>query len=435
MGFPSTERVLLRNARVPGPLWAEAPDRSGLNAVDILLEHGTIAAISAAGARVPAGVAVHDMDRGLVFPAFADIHTHLDKGHIWPRRPNPDGTWIGALTSVVADREQLWAAADVERRMEFSLRTAYAHGTAAIRTHLDSIPPQHEISWTLLEKVRERWADRIELQAVSLVPPDILLDPDVLALIARRTKAAGGILGGAIAEHPESKRAMLNLVHLAGEFGLDLDVHTDESTDPAAAALLHLAEAVIETGYDGKVLAGHCCALTVQDKALQERTIGKVAEAGVAVVSLPMCNLYLMDRDAAGAATPIRRGVTLLRELKAAGVAVAIASDNTRDPFYAYGDLDALEVLREGARIIHFDHPQNVAWDWARTVTAGAAEIAGFRYRATIASGAPADLVLFRARDWTELLARPQSDRIVLRRGAAIDTTLPDYRELDDLME
>ena len=52
-------------------------------------------------------------------------------------------------------------------------------------------------------------------------------------------------------------------------------------------------------------------------------------------------------------------------------------------------------------------------------------------------SGGPTvcDLVLFRARTWTELFARPQTDRVVLRNGIAIDTTLPDYRELDDLME
>ena len=48
---------------------------------------------------------------------------------------------------------------------------------------------------------------------------------------------------------------------------------------------------------------------------------------------------------------------------------------------------------------------------------------------------APADLVLFGARNWTELLARPQADRTVLRAGREIETTLPDYRELDDLME
>jgi cytosine deaminase len=64
-----------------------------------------------------------------------------------------------------------------------------------------------------------------------------------------------------------------------------------------------------------------------------------------------------------------------------------------------------------------------------------AAAIAGFSYTARLEVGAPADLVAFRARTWTELLSRPQADRQVIRRGAPIDTTLPDYRELDDLME
>ena len=113
---------------------------------------------------------------------------------------------------------------------------------------------------------------------------------------------------------------------------------------------------------------------------------------------------------------------------------MALASDNTRDPFYAYGDLDGLEVFREGARIAHFDHPAAGAWDWVGSVTAGAAAMAGFNYQGQISAGAPADLVLVGARNWTELQARPQADRIVLRRGRAIDTALPDYRELDDLM-
>ena len=98
-----------------------------------------------------------------------------------------------------------------------------------------------------------------------------------------------------------------------------------------------LAEAVLETGYQGKVMAGHCCVLTVQDEATVKRTIDKTVEAGIAIVSLPMCNLYLQDRENGNGAvrTPIRRGVTMLNEFKAAGATVAIASDNTRDPFYA----------------------------------------------------------------------------------------------------
>ena len=142
-----------------------------------------------------------------------------------------------------------------------------------------------------------------------------------------------------------------------------------------------------------------------------------------------MCNLYLQDRHAGR--TPRWRGVTLLHELKERGIPVAVASDNTRDPFYAYGDLDMIEVFREAVRILHLDHP--IA-GWPSVAARGPAKIMDRADHGAIAAGRPADLVLFRARSWTELLARPQADRTVLRSGRAIDRTLPDYRELDDLM-
>jgi len=418
----------LRNASVPSAMMGRAG--GGLERLDIGIEKGRIASFSA-----PTAGPGRDLDGGLVLPAFADIHTHLDKGHIWPRRPNPDGTWDGALDAVLTDSSGRWSSDDVRRRMEFSLRCAYAHGTAAIRTHLDSVPPQHDISWDLFAAVRDEWRDRVELQAVSLVHADCILDTAQFDAVAAKVKEIGGLLGAATAAEPDARAAMFRLVEKAGDLGLDIDVHVDETGDPNAHSLEHLADAVIETGFTGRVLAGHCCVLTVQDVPTQKRTIEKVARAGIAIVSLPMCNLYLQDRAPSGHSTPIRRGVTLLHEFRAMGVPVAIASDNTRDPFYAYGDLDALEVLREGARILHFDHPQDEAWSWARTVTGDAAKIAGFDYAAEIKIGAPANLVLFRARTWTELLARAQTDRVVLRGGKAIDTTLPDYRELDDLME
>ena len=39
----------------------------------------------------------------------------------------------------------------------------------------------------------------------------------------------------------------------------------------------------------------------------------------------------------------------------------------------------------------------------------------------TLAAGGPADFVIFKGRSWTELLSRPESDRIVVRDGRAID--------------
>ncbi|MGV8853083.1 MAG: cytosine deaminase [Devosia sp.] len=430
--IPADGHYVLANASVPAAVMGDATS-GALAKVDITVADGVITAIGPAGS--PAAPHAIDLDGGIVLPAFVDLHTHLDKGHIWPRRQNPDGTWIGALMAVLEDRQANWAATDVERRMDFSLRCAYAHGTAAIRTHLDMAPPQHTITWDVFEAMRARWQGRVELQGVGLMGPDTILDPVALRAIATRIKAAGGVLGGSTAVHAENPRIMRALVEMAGELEMPIDLHTDESPDPAATALRALADAVIEAGFTGKVVAGHCCALANQPDDVAQATIARVAEAGIAVVSLPMCNMYLQDRhNADGIRTPRWRGVTPLNELKAAGVPVAIASDNTRDPFYAYGDLDGFEVLREGARILQFDHPQADAFAWSRSVGADPAAIADFAYTATLATNAPADLVVFGARNWTELMSRPQAERTVLRAGLAIDTTLPDYRELDDLM-
>jgi len=120
--------------------------------------------------------------------------------------------------------------------------------------------------------------------------------------------------------------------------------------------------------------------------------------------------------------------VTLVHELRVAGVRVSVASDNTRDPFYAYGDLDMVEVFREATRILHLDHPFG---DWFRAATASPAEAMGLAGRGLIAKGAAADLLLFSARFMTEWLSRPQSDRVVLRDGRVLDATAPHWRELD----
>ncbi|WSH68670.1 cytosine deaminase (plasmid) [Rhizobium ruizarguesonis] len=427
---PNAARFVLSNATVPAVTLehVDVPVTEGLATVDIVISDGMIAAIRPAGA-APADYARTDLKDGMVWPCFADIHTHLDKGHIWPRQANPDGSFMGALDAVRADREANWSAADVKRRMEFSLRSAYAHGTSLIRTHLDSLAPQHRISFEVFAEIRDAWKDRIALQAVALFPLDAMADSAFFTDLVTTIRQKGGLLGGVTRMGPELVWQLDTLFRTAAEQGLDIDLHVDETDDRGAETLKAIAEAVLRNGFEGKVTAGHCCSLARQDEDTAARTVDLVAKAGIAVISLPMCNMYLQDRYPGR--TPRWRGVTLFKELAAAGVATAVASDNTRDPFYAYGDLDPVEVFREAVRILHLDHPLDTA---ARVVTTSPAAIVGRPDKARIAAGDPADLVLFSARRWSEFLSRPQSDRVVLRRGKVIDRSLPDYRELDNVV-
>jgi cytosine deaminase len=436
LALTAATRYRLMDATVPASLvdgagaWSARDD---LVRADILVLDGVVAGVDAAGIVPTApGVVPVLLDGAMVFPCFVDAHTHLDKGHIWPRTPNPDGTFPGALAAVAADRAAHWSAADVEARMSFALKSAFAYGTAAIRTHIDSLPAQIEISWPVFVALREAWRGRIDLQASSLCGIDVAVEEGYLPRIADVAKRFGGGLGCVTYMSPNLPGGLEAIFRTARDASLPLDFHVDETLDPGAHSLRLIAEAAIRHGWSsaglGRIVVGHCCSLSAQPEAEVAVTLDRVAEAGLAVVSLPMCNMYLQDRRAG--LTPRRRGVTLLHEMKARGIPVMVASDNTRDPFYAYGDLDMLETYREATRILHFDHPVG---DWPRAATATPAEACGFAGRGRIAPGTAADLVVFRGRSWTELLSRPQSDRTVIRAGRAIDTTLPDYRDLDTL--
>jgi cytosine/creatinine deaminase len=427
---PNAGRFVLSHATLPAvavEAYYEA-STEGLVKADIVVNDGLIEALLPAGS-APVELARSDLKDGMVWPCFADIHTHLDKGHIWARHANPDGTFVGALEAVKTDREAHWSAADVKKRMEFSLRSAYAHGTGLIRTHLDSLSPQHRISFEVFDEVREDWKDKIALQAVALFPMDAMVDAAYFADLVAVVRQKRGLLGGVTRMSADLTWQLDTLFRAAADNGLDVDLHIDETDDPAAETLKAVAEAVLRNRFGGKVTAGHCCSLARQDDDTAKRTVALVTEAGLSIISLPMCNMYLQDRYPG--VTPRWRGVTLFKELTAAGVQTAVASDNTRDPFYAYGDLDPVEVFREAVRILHLDHPLDTA---ARVVTTSPAAIVGRPDMGRIAVGAPADLVLFSARRWSEFLSRPQADRVVLRRGKMIDRSLPDYRELDSVV-
>ncbi len=421
----------LRQAHCPVTLLPSGfeANHQGLAGVDVEIAQGKIERIQPTGAEISATVPQIDLDGRMVLPCFVDSHTHLDKGHIWERSPNPDGTFAGALTTTRKDAARFWQAEDVYRRMEFGLRCSEAHGTKAIRTHIDCIHGQGQISLPVAARLREEWRDRLTLQIVSLVPLAEFLTPNGEA-IAAQIADLGAILGGVAYMNPDLDAQLDAVFALAQSRGIEqLDFHVDESGDPEAMALRAVAEAAMRHDFSGLILCGHCCSLAVQAPAAVAKTLGLVKQAGIAIVSLPMCNLFLQDRRTDGT-TPRWRGVTLAHEIRNAGIPLSFASDNCRDPFYGFGDHDMLEVFRESVRIAHLDYP---CGDWVATVTDVPAQRLGLGGN-RLEPGQMADFVIFSGRCYSELLARSQHDRWVIRGGKRCDRPLPDYRELDDLV-
>ena len=432
VNLPADGPYTLANARVHSSLTPglTVTDADGFGLADIAVADNKVARIDVRQPGAPLPPDAIDLAGRIVLPCFVDCHTHIDKAQIWIRSPNPDGSFAGALDATAADRAARWSAGDVARRMDFSLRSAYAHGTRALRTHLDCVPPQETISWPVFEEMRERWRGRIDLQAVSLLGIEGVRDRDWFNALAKRVAGAKGVLGAVTYMVPDLDELLDRVFRTAADHGLDLDFHADETGDTSSVSLRKIAETAIRHRFEGRIVVGHCCALSRQPDREVLDTLDKATRANLSVVSLPMCNLYLQDRRHDGS-TPRWRGVTLLHEMKARGIPVAVASDNTRDPFYAYGDLDMLEVYRMATRILHLDHPVG---DWPKAVTETPARMMRLDGVGVLATGGPADFVIFKGRNWTELLSRPESDRIVVRDSRAIARDIPDYAELDDLM-
>jgi cytosine/creatinine deaminase len=436
IAWPSARRYWLINARVPACLLDDAAaqlpaDAEGVVQADLLIEDGKLAKIERpSGKHDDVGASV-DIGGRQVWPTLLDIHTHLDKGHTVERSPNVDGTFHNARLAAAADRPN-WTAADLRRRMDFGLRCAYAHGVSAIRSHIDTYHETAERSWQVLREMRDTWRGKVDLQGVALCPIDLLQDEfgdRVAAIVEKSDGLLGGVTRASIGNHGaplDNIDALLDRVFaLATRHGLDVDLHVDETHDPAAATLPLVARAAMRHGYKGRVVCGHCCSLAMQPDSEVDRTLDLLAQAQIAIVTLPTVNMYLQDRKESR--TPRWRGVTVVHEMLRRGIRVAAAGDNCRDSFHAYGDHDVVDTFRQAVRILHFDHPVSGA---PALVGANPAAIGDFAGHGRIAAGAPAQLIVFNARTINEIISRPQSDRIVIRNGERLDARAPDYSEL-----
>jgi cytosine deaminase len=425
--------LLVRRARVPAALLppglAGAADPLEPTVLcDLQIDGDTITRVErSAAASDPAHASVHDAAGALVFPGLVDAHVHLDKTHTWFRAPNRSGTFMEALEALGADRVH-WTHADLIRRAEFGLRCAWAHGTRILRTHVDTAANGDETSHAAMAELRLRWRGRIELQTVPLCRGDDYAGPQGEAMADLALRYGASALGGFLVMSADLPRQVDRLLAIARDRRVGIDLHVDENGNPEAEVMRIVAEAALRTAFPYPVICGHACSLARQTPERQRSTIDLLKAARVAVISLPLCNLYLQDRRHTGfPLTPHWRGITLIRDLLAAGVPVACASDNVRDAFYAFGDYDPVEVYVQSVRIAHLDSQLATS---PCVVTSTAAALVGRPEFGRIGPGAPAHLVQFGVQSFNELLSRPGAPRLRIDGETAGFTRAPDYAEL-----
>ncbi len=382
--------------------------------VDLLLRDGKIAALAEhlPGDAVGPSAETWHLDGRVVLPGLVDIHTHLDKTYSTVH--NASGTLHEAI-DVWNDYKTTRTVDDARLSAERALKNAVAHGVTALRSHLNATDESDLPVIEMMSELREQWRDRISLQFVALGHPGASARED--ALMSRALALGVDLIGGAPALLDDPRASIDAIFDLAERTGKPIDLHIDETEDPQTLTLAYLAEQTIAREMRGRVTAGHCCSLAFVDDDTAARVIDRVAEAEIAVVTLPSCNLVLVGRGR----QPAPRGVTRVKQLLAAGVNVCAASDNVRDPFNPFGAYDLLHIANLNAHAAHLtgDEELRTSLDMVTTRPGRAfgAETVGLH------KGAPADLVVLEARDPLDAVLFPPPRLATFKRGRPVVRT------------
>ncbi len=297
-----------------------------------------------------------DLGGQLLIPGFVESHLHLDIAlmNSWQQPGRPEA-YVShyELNRALERRRREFTAEDIERRAGAALELASRHGVTALRAqcHVDTeIGLKHVKA---LQKVKEKYAGRVTVQIVAFPQQGLLRHPKTKDLVREAFRVGADVMGGAANLDVDVKSHIDAAFDLALELDVDLDIHADLSLPPQVELddleVVHIARRAIACGYQGRVTVGHVSALDSALPEVAEQAIQLIKDAEINVVSQP--DLYRLGREDTH---HVRRGLTRVKQLLAAGVNVTYASNNVRDALRPLGNFDLLEealILAYGAHL------------------------------------------------------------------------------------
>jgi len=407
--MPPDSALIVKNARLRGH---DAP-------CDVAVSGGRVAGV---GDRLPPFPGA-EIDAGgrLVTPPLVNPHAHLDKALLGETmRPNRSQTLQEAI-EITCDFKRRYTVEDVARRAGAVIEMAVREGTLHLRAFADVGTVGGLVPVQGLLEARARYAHLIDLQIVAFPQEGILRDPGTEALL-REAMALGADVAGGLPWYEmtdEDARRHVDVVFdVARERDADIHMLVDDTDDANSRSLEYLAVKTLRAGYAGRVSASHCGALAAYNQTYAAKVIGLVQEAGITIVSNAHISLVLAGRRDA---EPVRRGITRVRELLAAGVNVASGQDDVDDPYYPFGRSSQLEVALFMAHAAHLTYPDELetVFDMVTERAARAMRLADYG----LEPGGAGDLLVWDAASVKEALTRQRPPALVIRRGQVVAST------------
>lgn len=353
----------------------------------------------------------------LVSPPFVDPHFHLDATLSYGLpRVNASGTLLEGI-SLWGELRDLTTVEEMVARALAYCDWAAAMGLLAIRSHVDTTP-DHLNTVTAMLEVREKVKDYIDLQLVAFPQDGLYRAPNGRANLLRALDMGVEVVGGiphferTMAAGAESLR---DLCEIAATRGLCVDIHCDETDDPMSRHIETLAAETLRLGLGGRVVGSHLTSMHSMDNYYVSKLLPLIAEAGIAAVPNPLINIVLQGRHDS---FPKRRGLTRVREMQAAGIAVGWGQDCVLDPWYSLGTADMLDVAFMGMHVAQMTHPEEMARCFTMVTETNAAILGLGDYG--LRKGALASLVVLDAASPVDALRLRPARLAVVSKGRVI---------------
>lgn len=395
---PPEARLVVRDVRP----WPREP---GGPLVDVHLEAGSIAAIGP-GLAVPPGTPEADGRGGVLLPALADVHAHLDSTRLGlPFRPHTAGPGLAGL--VENDRRN-WRLAEkpVAERATFTLARTIASGATRVRSHaqVDTDSGLERLEGVLA--AREAHRQHAAVEVVAFPQAGILRNPGTADLIEQALVAGADVVGGIdpCAFDRDPVRHLDVVFGLADRHRRGVDIHLHETGELGAFTLELVAERVAALAMHGRVTISHAFALSSVDDDRQRALVDLLAAHDIAVTTV-----------APGTREPLP-----LERLRAAGVRVGLGQDGIRDYWSPYGDGDVLGRAWQLAFRAGYRHDEHIE-GCVEVASIGGAGVLGVSLRGRgVEVGAPADLVVVPGDTVTAAVMDGPPRTLVLHEGRVV---------------
>lgn len=371
--------------------------------VDILMSDGRIAEIAPCLPRSHASADVSEGHGMLVMPGLVDGHAHLDKtltGLPW--MPHPAGP--DRMSRIETEKALRPSLPPIAERASNLVRHCIAHGTTAIRTHVDIDPELGLSHLHALVEVRERFAGCIDLQLVAFPQSGVMRAPGTLELLDAAFDEGADLLGGLdpIAIDNDLDGQLDALFALAERRGTGIDLHLHDAGEHGLTEIAAVCERTRAAGLESRVTISHGFCLGAAVDETFARTAEAMAEAGVSLAT-----------HGAGASP-----LPPIKPLREHGVVVFAGNDNVRDPWSPFSDGDMLEramllAWRSGYRT---DGDLAIAFECASTAGAAVLRLDGYG----LAAGGRADFFTVDAETLAEAVAQRPARGVVFKAGRLV---------------